>query len=56
MTGALPPELEVHALQVARGRLRDLHAGSHRSGDRHHLRNLVIDHRGAGRAVARDRR
>ena len=50
----LAAELEVHALEVVGRGLRDLHARAHRAGDRDHLRGRVVDHRGAGRAVARD--
>ena len=44
----------MHALDVARGRLGDLHAGPHRSGDGHHRRDRVLDQGAAGVAVAGD--
>ena len=50
----LAAELEVGALEVLGGRRGDLHAGAYGAGDRHQLRDRVLDQRTAGVAVAGD--
>jgi tetratricopeptide (TPR) repeat protein len=50
----LATQLQVHALEVVRGRPGDFHAGPHRAGDGHHGRDLVRDQLTAGVPVAAD--
>ena len=50
----LAAKLEVHTLEVAGSRTRDLHTGAHAAGDRRHRRDPVGHERRAGAGIAAD--
>ncbi len=50
----LAAELEVDALELVGTGVRHLHAGAHRAGDRHQLRDRVLDDQATGVAVTGD--